>query len=195
MSLEAAVADATGSGVESLRRVGGGDINDAYRAELADGRSVFVKTRAGAPPGEYAAEAAALRWLAEPGAIGVPAVLGASDRLLALEWLDAGGAGDEAVLGEGLARVHAAGADRFGGAGPLRIGSLELPNEPLDNWPEFYAERRLRPLLRAPLRERQARRRGRAATASPTSPVRRSRPPACTATCGAGTSCGAAGRT
>ncbi len=147
MSLEAAVADATGSGVSSLRRVGGGDINDAYRAELADGRSVFVKTRAGAPPGEYAAEAAALRWLAEPGAIGVPAVLGASDRLLALEWLDSGCAGDEAVLGEGLARVHAAGADRFGGAGPLRIGSLELPNEPLDNWPEFYAERRLRPLL------------------------------------------------
>jgi len=147
VSLEAAVADATGSGVESLRRVGGGDINDAYRAELADGRSVFVKTRAGAPPGEYAAEAAALRWLAEPRAIGVPAVLGASDQLLALEWLDAGGMGDEALLGEGLARVHAAGAERYGGAGPLRIGSLELPNEPLDDWPEFYAERRLRPLL------------------------------------------------
>ena len=72
MSLEAAVADAVGSGVESLRRVGGGDINDAYRAELADGRAAFVKTRAGAPPGEYAAEAAALAWLAEPGAIGVP---------------------------------------------------------------------------------------------------------------------------
>jgi fructosamine-3-kinase len=145
--LEAAVADATGSAVESLRRVGGGDINDAYRAELADGRSAFVKTRSAAPPGEYVAEAAALAWLAEPRAIGVPEVLGVSDELLALEWLERGPAGDDAELGGGLARVHAAGAERLGGTAPLRIGRLELPNEPLDTWPEFYAERRLRPLL------------------------------------------------
>ena len=149
MSLEAAVARVTGSAVESLRPVGGGDINDAYRAELADGRSAFVKTRADAPAGEYAAEAAALGWLAEPGAIGVPEVLGVADELLALEWLDAGGRGDETLLGEGLARVHAAGADAFGGSDDLRIGALTLPNDPLDDWPEFYAERRLRPLLRS----------------------------------------------
>jgi fructosamine-3-kinase len=156
VSLEDAVAAASGSAVESLRRVGGGDINDAYRAELADGRSAFVKTRADAPAGEYAAEAAALRWLAEPGALGVPEVLGVADELLVLEWLDAGPAGDEAELGGGLARVHQAGAETFGGgaetacggaADHLRIGALTLPNEPLDGWPEFYAERRLRPLL------------------------------------------------
>jgi fructosamine-3-kinase len=147
VSLEAAVAAATGSAVVTLRRVGGGDINDAYRAELADGRSAFVKTRPDAPAGEYAAEAAALRWLAEPGALGVPAVLGYGDELLALEWLEPGGAGDETELGAGLAHVHAAGAERFGGDGPLRIGRLELPNQPLGDWPEFYAERRLRPLV------------------------------------------------
>jgi fructosamine-3-kinase len=152
VSLEAAVADATGSRVESLRRVGGGDINDGYRAELADGRSAFVKTRADAPAGEYAAEAAALEWLGEPRALGVPAVLGVSETLLALEWLDPGGSGDEADFGAGLARVHAAGAEAFGGgaygrAGDLRIGRLTLPNEPLGDWPEFYADRRLRPLV------------------------------------------------
>jgi fructosamine-3-kinase len=43
--------------------------------------------------------------------------------------------------------VHAAGAEEFGGAAPLRIGPLVLPNEPLDDWPAFYAERRLRPLI------------------------------------------------
>jgi fructosamine-3-kinase len=133
--------------VLSLRRVGGGDINDAYAAELADGRRAFVKTRAGAPAGEYEGEAAALRWLAEPRALGVPAVLGASDQLLALEWLEPGPAGDAALLGGGLARVHAAGADAFGGAAPLRIGPLTLPNDPLPEWPAFYAERRLRPLI------------------------------------------------
>ena len=148
MSLEAAVARATGRAVRSLRRVGGGDINDAYAAELEDGGRAFVKTRADAPAGEYEAEAAALRWLGEPGGLGVPAVLGASDDVLVLEWLDEGPAGDEAALGRGLATVHAAGADEFGGrAGPLRIGPLALPNDPLPDWPSFYAERRLRPLL------------------------------------------------
>jgi fructosamine-3-kinase len=147
VSLEAAVARATGSDVRSLRRVGGGDINDAYAAELADGRRAFVKTRPDAPPGEYAAEAAALRWLGEPASIGVPEVLGVADELLALEWLEPGPAGDAALLGEGLARVHAAGADAFGGAAPLRIGPLTLPNDPLPDWPAFYAERRLRPLI------------------------------------------------
>ena len=152
MSLEAAIADATGRGVRSLR-VGGGDINDAYAVEFEDGGRAFVKTRPDAPADEYVGEAAALRWLGEPGAVGVPEVLGASDELLALEWLDEGPRGDEADLGRGLATVHAAGADAFGGAAPLRIGPLALPNDPLPDWPTFYAERRLRPLL-GPARDR-----------------------------------------
>jgi fructosamine-3-kinase len=82
-------------------------------------------------------------------------VLGVADELLALEWLEEGAAGDPAALGRGLAEVHAAGADAFGGPGPLRIGRIELPNEPLGDWPRFYAERRLRPLL-APARDRGA---------------------------------------
>ena len=45
-----AVAAATGRAVRALRRVGGGDINDAYAAELEDGGRAFVKTRADAPP-------------------------------------------------------------------------------------------------------------------------------------------------
>ena len=162
MSLEAAIADATGRGVRSLRRVGGGDINDAYAVELEDGGRAFVKTRPDAPAGEYRAEAAALRWLGEPGAVDVPEVLGVSDDLLALEWLDEGPRGDDADLGRGLATVHAAGADAFGAAvppadtppaAPLRVGPLALPNDPLPDWPTFYAERRLRPLL-GPARDR-----------------------------------------
>ena len=155
MSLEAAVASATGRAVLSLRRVGGGDINDAYAAELEDGGRAFVKTRADAPAGEYAAEAAGLRWLAVPNGLGVPEVLGSSDELLALEWLEPGAPGDEAELGRGLAWVHAAGADSFGGREPARIGPLVLPNDPLPDWPSFYVERRLQPLL-APGRDRGA---------------------------------------
>jgi len=169
VSLEAAIARATGHGVVELRRAGGGDINDAYAIQLEDGGRAFVKTRPDAPAGEYAAEAAGLRWLGEPGGLGVPTVIGVSDELLALEWLEEGPEGDEAELGRGLATVHAAGAERFGAtapspsaaprgdssAPPLRIGPLALPNDPLPDWPSFYAERRLRPLV-APARDRGA---------------------------------------
>jgi fructosamine-3-kinase len=161
--------------------VGGGDINEAFRVVLADGGEAFVKTRADAPAGEYAAEAAGLEWLAQPGAVHTPRVLELDERFLALEWiepspsgrLDAAGAEE---LGRGLAATHAAGAPCFGlaagadagaatatgvgagaraGAAPARFGSLALSNEPTADWPSFYAERRLRPLTRI-ARERGA---------------------------------------
>ncbi len=160
-----AVERATGRRVGDARRVGGGCINEGWRVELEGGGRAFVKTRQDVPEGEYAAEAAALRWLAEPGAVQVPAVLGVSDepggggmRLLALEWVDEGSLdsrGAEA-LGRGLAAMHAAGADGFGATSgsagaarpPLRFGWLSLSNEPAGDWPSFYSERRLRPLVR-----------------------------------------------
>jgi fructosamine-3-kinase len=140
-------------GAVDATRVGGGDINEAFRVVLADGREAFVKTRADAAPGEYAAEAAGLRWLAEPGALRTPAVLEVGDSYLALEWiargrLDAAGVEE---LGAGLAATHAAGAESFGATGAASssgFGSLRLPNEPTADWPTFYAERRLRPLAR-----------------------------------------------
>lgn len=138
-------------------RVGGGDINEAWRVSLADGRDAFVKTRENAAEGEYEREAAALRWLAEPGALQVPEVLDIGEDHLALQWVQHGimsEAGAE-ELGRGLARLHAAGAPCFGDpglgvvGGPATIGSLRLPNEPADDWPSFYVNRRLRPALAA----------------------------------------------
>jgi fructosamine-3-kinase len=151
-SLSSAVEAATGRAVRSAQRVGGGDINDAYKAQFDDESFAFVKTRAGVAPGEYAAEAAGLRWLAEPRGLRVPEVLGVTDKVLVLDWVDEGSRGDPAAFGAGLAEIHAAGAETFGanlkGPGPfiLRIGRLELPNEHRADWPTFYAENRLRPL-------------------------------------------------
>ena len=151
------------AGASQIRRVGGGDINEAFRVMLADGSDAFVKTRADAAPGEYAAEAAGLRWLAEPGALRTPRVLELDERYLALEWIPPAPAGrlDTAgaeELGRGLAATHAAGAVSFGepGAGlSSGFGSLRLSNEPTPDWPSFYAERRLRPLADV-ARERRA---------------------------------------
>jgi fructosamine-3-kinase len=156
--LAAAVQRATGRAATAAARVAGGDINAAWRVELDGGVRAFVKTRPDAAPGEYGAEADALRWLGEPGALAVPDVLGVADhdeedgdghapRLLALAWIEEGGRGDMAALGRGLAAVHAAGAPQFGAPWPLRLGTVVLPNEPLPDWAAFYAERRLRPLV------------------------------------------------
>jgi fructosamine-3-kinase len=162
------------AGASDPRRVGGGDINEAFRVRLRDGREAFVKTRADARPGEYEAEARGLSWLGEARALAVPEVLEVGERYLALEWIEPGhlDAAGEEQLGRGLARLHAAGAPHFGappaaateGAGEegaageragagrerpsARFGSLALPNDPLDEWPRFYAERRLDPLRR-----------------------------------------------
>jgi fructosamine-3-kinase len=149
------VEAATGRLVASARPIGGGCINEGWRVEFDDGTTAFVKTRSDVPPDEYQNEATALRWLAEPRAVNVPAVLGHSQRVLAIEWVEEGrlSAGGAEELGRGLAALHAAGADTFGGPKPLRIGRLELPNDPLDDWPSFYADRRLLPLKGALDRE------------------------------------------
>lgn len=154
----AAAADALGVGVERARRVAGGDINDAFRLELADGRVAFFKCRVGAPAGEYELEAAGLTWLGEvAGGLPVPAVLAVADeggvRGLVLEWVDEGRldpAGEE-HLGAGLARIHAAGAPGFGAlppgapeGAPLRFGVAELPTPAAGigaAWPQVYGER------------------------------------------------------
>jgi fructosamine-3-kinase len=141
-------------GARDARAVGGGDINEAFRVVLADGREAFVKTRADAPRGEFAAEAAGLEWLAQAGALRTPAVLGVEDGYLALEWIAPGrlDAAGEQELGRGLALTHAAGAPRFGrfaeqpSGDAAWLGSLRVSNEPAEDWATFYAERRLRPL-------------------------------------------------
>ena len=136
--------------LDGARRVGGGDINDAYEL-VADGRRVFVKTRAEAAPGEFATEAAGLCWLGETGAVRVPEVIEATDEHLALEWVDPRPV-DPEELGRAIARMHLAGASAFGalppgGPGPFRIGPLAFLGPPGGDWPAFYAEHRLLPLL------------------------------------------------
>lgn len=173
-----ALRDRLGLSVADLRPLANGDINDTFRADLADGSSIFVKTSPSALSGAFSDEAAGLEWLGRPrGEIATPAVIGVVDgpaaeiadgtRLLALEWIERGhlDADGEERLGRGLATIHAAGAPAFGatptlavdgkldinrfGHSPMRFNELQLPNEPCQTWAEFYAERRVRPLARA----------------------------------------------
>lgn len=163
-AIRAALESKLGLEVTSFSLTSGGDINDAYRAET-NSDSVFVKTSETAQPGMFSDEAAGLEWLGDPGGIAVPRVIGVCDdedapRLLALEWIDRGhlDAKGEEELGRGLAKIHAAGAPKFGatpalGGGyanePMRFNELSLSNETRATWAEFYAENRVLPLAYA----------------------------------------------
>ena len=148
----AAAAAALGAEPVTLAGVAGGDVAASYRAELDDGRRVFLKTHHDPPAGFFSTEANGLRWLRDAGSVLVPEVLAVSDDppFLALEWIEEGrpGFGTEEDLGRALADLHRAGAPSFGREDRRTTGSRGLPNEPCGTWAEFYATQRLLPLAR-----------------------------------------------
>jgi fructosamine-3-kinase len=139
------LATALGASIVRTTPVAGGDINEAARAELADGRLVFVKTQARELPGLFEAEAAGLEWL-RTESLRIPRVLAHGDHWLALEWLELAGRPDPARFGRGLAELHRSGAPSFGLDRMNYLATLEQDNTPEPDWPAFYVERRLRPL-------------------------------------------------
>ena len=106
------------AGASEPRRVGGGDINEAWHVRLR-GEDAFVKTRPDAGEGEYALEAAGLRWLAEPGALRTPRAIEVAEDYLALEWV-APGRLSRGRRGAGPRSCH----DSFGGRSLFRRSRL-----------------------------------------------------------------------
>lgn len=124
---------------------------------------VFRKSRAGAPAGFFAREAAGLDWLRVAGGPRVVAVSDVGPGHLDLERLSPVAPTPAAArtFGRALATLHDAGAPAFGaGPGPARGWSgdpggwfgplrdpLPMPGGTWRSWPDFYAEARLRPVL------------------------------------------------
>ncbi len=155
----------TGLAVRDARVVGSQHGYEHLMLTLSGGRRAFAKAvlpgpsaADGAAPsgaGEqvaaaFAAEANGLRWLAEAGAVPVPEVLAVAPSALVISMIPPGRPTPEAAFGFGadLARLHAAGADRFGAPWRGFIASLPLDNEGGSDWPQWYATRRLLPYLR-----------------------------------------------
>lgn len=126
--------------------VGGGCIHAAWRWG-----DYFIKTNEPSEEANFRAEAASLRAIAASGAIRVPEVVAhgcaGGDACLVLEHLELHAAGDESALGEQLAALHQTTAGRYGFAGDNFLGATPQPNGWRDNWPAFFAERRLGHLL------------------------------------------------
>jgi len=137
--------------------VAGGDIHQAFRVELDDGRQAFVKTHEYAPPGMFSAEARGLSFLrAATTSLAIPEVLAVAQKpdgaaLLALSWLQrvVGSAAHEEALGRGLAQLHSFSlADRrYGLPRHNFIALLPQDNTPSESWVEFYIQRRLEPMI------------------------------------------------
>ncbi|MCD2190728.1 fructosamine kinase family protein [Actinomycetospora soli] len=142
------MTEVLGRTVVSTRSLGSVEV-----CTLDDGREVVVKR------GDVAAEAAGLRWLAEPGVVAVPEVLDADEAVLVTTLVPAGPASRPAAeaFGRELAALHAAGAPAFGAPPPggpadAWIGEAPMRNEPHDgpdgSWLDWYLADRVQPYLR-----------------------------------------------
>lgn len=148
---KAAAEAALDTTIERLAVLGGGDFAQSYKADLASGETLFIKTHSNPPDGFFSTEAAGLKWLRNTSVVAVPEVKAVSDDppFLALGWIHVGGmasAQREAECGRSLAQLHRLPQQQFGRPDGRTTGSLALSNQPCDSWPEFYATRRLLPL-------------------------------------------------
>jgi protein-ribulosamine 3-kinase len=125
-------------------------------AILSDGSfSVFAKFSEDMNGFEqFEIELTGLRLLSErsgvltPTPIGIISVAGGS--ILVLETVEAVERAPRhwRQIGQALARIHKIKGDRFGLETDGYFGPLYQDNTPMNDWPTFYAERRLRPGLR-----------------------------------------------
>lgn len=144
-----AIARATGRPFEIAGRheSGGGCINTAQVLTGTDGSRWFVKFNRAERLDMFEAEAAGLEAIAATGALRVPMPLCAGvdvdQAWLALEYLPLSGRGDAAALGGGLAAMHRHVAPRPGWYRDNTIGATPQENGPLDEWTDFWRDRRL----------------------------------------------------
>ena len=139
MSAAADAARLLGSGLQRSAPLRGGDLSHLEKITLEDGRVAVVKTSAAAH-----IEAAMLRVLAEAGAP-VPDVLAVSEDFLVLSFIGTSGQLEDAWedVGRALARLHLATGERYGWNRNYAFGLVKIENGSSDDWPAFFAERRL----------------------------------------------------
>lgn len=149
-ALNAAIIEATGKKIRSVRPLSGGSIAEVKLVELEDRTPVVAKL--GRPGSSLALEGWMLGFLARESRLPVPAVLFASDDLLLLEYIESGDALDaraEHHAAELLGALHGLSAPAFGLERHTVIGGLHQPNDRAQSWIAFFREQRLLYMARA----------------------------------------------
>ncbi len=144
-------------------RISGGDINDAFRLELNDGITLFMKANKKENISFFTAEAAGLSAIAQTGSIGTPKVLGIGtdeDRggfsFLLLEYINSQRrtAGYWEIFAQQLADLHRADTSAFVSGGTYGfcsdnyIGAGGQINTAHHSWIRFFRDCRLEPQFR-----------------------------------------------
>ena len=142
---------AFGAGVslEESSPVGGGDINEAARLTLSDGRAVFLKYNPSPLPKLFTSEARGLAELRQADALRVPDVYAIGEAgdehpaYLLMEWIPERGRRDVDAMrtfGRGLAQLHRTTAPSYGLDHDNYVGSLPQQNQQAERWGDFYRE-------------------------------------------------------
>lgn len=133
--------------ITAAQPVSGGDINEAFRLETAEG-PYFLLVQPGQPASFYTHEVAGLRALGQ--AVNVPNVIATGeiehDAYLVLEFLEIGH-GSQYELGQAVARVHHVTAKQFGFDQSNLVAKLPKNNTWQTDWTTFYLQQRLDPLV------------------------------------------------
>lgn len=141
-----------GRQLKSMRTVGGGCIHHALCLDTDRGR-LFLKINTLDFASNFSAEASGLNLLAPHVRVPNNAVTGVivQQAFLLMEWLDisssAAGSRTDDALGEQVAILHRQSASAFGLDQDNFIGASQQYNVWEKNWPDFFANYRLKPQL------------------------------------------------
>ena len=141
------IQSALNKNVRTLSSVSGGSIASAYRAELENRQTLFVKVSP-QHPDMFVKEANGLRELQKANALRIPEVVFADEELLLLEFLPVTASNRRThffeQFGKQFAQLHRHTAEHYGFNENNYIGSTPQQNLPLmSSWKEFFVVNRL----------------------------------------------------
>lgn len=148
------IFDDCGLTVQQYERVHGGDINEAYCLVTSSGKYFLKVNDKNKYPLMFEKETAGLDLLRKHCSLVIPQVTGTgftgNKQWLVLEWLDKGSPKKDMweKFGEALATMHQHPNENFGLADDNYIGSLKQLNKQHNDWSLFYAECRIKPLVK-----------------------------------------------
>lgn len=145
-------ADGVTARLADIVELGGGSISRAFRLQTDQGR-YFLKLHGAAHHAMFEAEADGLAALARCPGVRIPRVVATGichrSAYLLLEHIELRPLARDASrrAGRALADLHRVTGPRFGWTRDNFIGSTPQPNAEDDDWPHFFAHRRLAPQL------------------------------------------------
>lgn len=135
------------SDIKQVLPVAGGDVNSAYQVETAK-RPYFLLVQPGRQADFYEGEIAGLRALAAAD-VEAPRVISNGqidgDAYLLLNFLKQGHRGDQAQLGQLIAKMHRyySPNHKFGFSKPYQGASMTFENKWTDTWSELFVDQRM----------------------------------------------------